>query len=287
MTADVEVLRSFTASGVPLAAHRIEVNFLAYGPSVTAFVCCSPPPLPDIQPGEVRILPLSTNSNSASQPWPLMADSGVDITIPVRADFESDPAPPPPSAPAFLIQEFASTLSRGTPGEIAALSGYLSRKWEDLSGELMPLLEAVIGDNRRQWAEIAASLHAARGIPRPAVAELFAAKPETPQKAGPLQGNLPLLHAALRKLRPSPETDDLLIRTWIANAPFNAWGSANSLVEYADNPATTETLRQALRNDLRGSSFIAMVLANHGNKTILPDAVARAFPVQDDPTGLR
>ena len=247
MTADVEVLRSFTASGMPLAAHRIEVNFLAYGPSVTAFVCCSPPPLPDIQPGEVRILPLSAHSNSASQPWPLMADSGVDITIPVRAEAESEPAPPA-SARAFLMGEFVNTLSRGTPGEIARLSGYLSRKWEDLSGELMPLLEAAIGDNRQQWAEVAASLHAAHGIPRPTVAELFSTKPETPPKAGPLQGNLPLLQAALRKLQPSPETDDLLIRTWIANAPFNAWGSANSLVEYADSPVTTETLRQALRS---------------------------------------
>lgn len=285
MTADVEVLRSFTASGMPLASHQIQVHFLAYGPSVTMFVNGYPPPLPDIKSGEVRILPLRENTNPASEPWQLMADSGVDITIPVRADPESEPAPPPPSARSFLIQEFASTLSRGTPGEIAALSGYLSRKWEDLSGELMPLLE-VIGGNRQQWAEVAASLHAARGIPRPTVAELFAAKPETPPKAGPLQGNLPLLLAALRKLQFSPETDDLLIRTWIANAPFNAWGSANSLVEYAGSPVATETLRQALRNDLRGSSYIAMVLATHGNKAILPDALARAFRVTDDPMRL-
>lgn len=77
-----------------------------------------------------------------------------------------------------------------------------------------------------------------------------------------------------------------MIRTWIADAKFNAWGSANSLVEYADTPVTTETLRQALRDDLRGSSYIAMVLANHGDNTILPDAIARAFRVTDDPTGL-
>jgi len=66
MTADVEVLRSFTASGMPIAAHRIQVHFLAYGPSVTAFTCCSPPPLPNIQSGDIRILPLSANSNPAS-----------------------------------------------------------------------------------------------------------------------------------------------------------------------------------------------------------------------------
>jgi hypothetical protein len=289
MTADVEVLRSFTvsgtASGIPLGSHQIQVRFLAYGPSVTMFVNGYPPPLPEIKLGEVRILPLRENSNPASEPWQLMADSGVDLTIPVGADAESEPAPPE-SARVFFIREFANTLSRGTSGEVAALSGYLSHQWEDLSGELMPLLEAVIGDNRQQWAEIAASLHAARGIPRPTVAELFSARLETPPKAGPLQGNLPLLQAALRKLQPSPETDDLLIRTWIAKAPFNAWGSANSLVEYADRPVTTETLRQALRNDLRGSSYIALVLANQGNSTILPDAVARAFRVTDDPMGL-
>jgi hypothetical protein len=250
------------------------------------FVNGYPPQLPDIESGDVRILPLRKNAiNPASEPWQLMADSGVDITIPVRADAESEPAPLPSSARSFLIQEFASTLSRGTPGEIAALSGYLSRKQEDFSGELMPLLE-VIGDNRQQWAEVAASLDAARGIPQPTVAELFAAKPGTLPKGARLQGNLPLLLAALRKLGPSPATDDLLIRTWIANAPLNAWGSANSLVEYADSPVATEALRQALRNDLRGSSYIALVLANSGNQAILPDAVARAFRVTDDPMGL-
>ena len=238
-----------------------------------------------IQPGEVRILPLRENAKAASEPWQLMADSGVDITIPVRAAPESERVPAWPSGRSFLIQEFGNTLSRGTPGEIAALSGYLSRKREDLSAELMPLLEA-IGDNRQQWAEIATSLHAALGVPRPTVAELFSSKPGTTPKAGTLQGNLPLLQAALRKLQPSPETDGLLIRTWIANAPLNVWGSANSLVEYADSPVTTETLRQALRKDLRGSSYLAMVLANHGNEAIVPDAVARAFRVTDDPAGL-
>jgi hypothetical protein len=36
MIADVEMLRSFPASGAPLAGRQIEVEFLAYGPSVTA-----------------------------------------------------------------------------------------------------------------------------------------------------------------------------------------------------------------------------------------------------------
>lgn len=280
MTAGVEVLRSFTSPGLTVPSHQIEVHFLSYGPSVTMFVNGNPPPLPNLKPDEIRILPLRENSNPGSQAWELMADSGVNLTIRVRADPGGEPAPPP-SARVFLIREFANTLSGGTPGEIAGLSGYLLSQTEDLSAELMPLLEAAIGGDRQRWAEIAASLHAAQAIPRPTVADLFSAKPGT--FAGPGRGSLPLLQAVLRKLQPSLETDDLLIKTWIANAPFNAWGSANSLVEYADRPVTIETLRQALRNDVRGSSYIAMVLANHGDKAILPDAVARAFRVIDNP----
>ena len=278
VTADLEVLRVFTASGMPFPSRQIELHFLSYGPS-------DPPPLPNLKSGEIRILPLKENTSPGSEAWQLIADSGMDIIIPVRPDAESEPVPPPASARAFLIREFVNTLSRGTPGEIAALSSYLSRQWEDLSGELMPLLDPAIGDNRHQWAELAASLHAARGIPRPTIAELFSEKPEILHKLAALQGNLKLLQAALRKLQASPGIDELLIRTWIADAPFNAWGSANSLIEYADNPVTAETLREALRNDLHGSSYIAMVVANHGNETILPDAVARAFRVIDDPTG--
>src|SRR5579871_345470 len=284
MTADVEVLRSFTAAGLKVSSHQIEVHFLSYGPTVTQFVNGHPPPLPDIKRGEIRILPLRRNWNPASEPWQLMADSGVNLTIPVRAETTGEPLSP--SARVFLIRELANTLSGATPGEIGALSGYLSRQMEDLSGELMPLLEAAIGGDRQRWAEIAASLHAAQGIPRPSVADLFVAKPGALAAPGPARGNLPLLQAALRKLQPSRETDDLLIRTWIADAPFNAWGSANSLVEYADNPVIAETLGPALRNDVRGSSYIAMVLAGHGNKAILPDAVARAFRVLDDAEGL-
>jgi len=166
------------------------------------------------------------------------------------------------------------------------LSGFLSSEGEDLSGDLMPLVEPLVRDNRQQWADIAAGLDAAMGMPRPVMADLFSAKSAIAGPAGPYRGLLPILQAALRKLRPSPETDELLIRCWIANAPFNAWGSAGSLVEYADNPVTTESMRQALRNDVRGSSYISMVLVNHGNKALLPDAMARAFRVLNDPAGL-
>jgi hypothetical protein len=145
----------------------------------------------------------------------------------------------------------------------------------------MPLLEPAIGEDRRRWAEVATNVLAAQGIPRPELAVLLAGKAEP--KDWPLRPSLFLAQAALRKLKASPETDTLLIQTWIAEAPLHGWGSANSLVEYADHPVTTETLRQALDNDLSGSSYIALVLVRSGNRDILPNALVRALKVADRP----
>lgn len=92
-----------------------------------------------------------------------------------------------------------------------------------------------------------------------------------------------MARAALGKLGQTPETDALLIRTWIGNAPSEAWGAATSLVEFAKNPVTTETLRAALRNDVVGSAQIALFVARNGNREILADALARALRVADRP----
>ncbi|HXB67074.1 MAG TPA: hypothetical protein VNY05_02460 [Candidatus Acidoferrales bacterium] len=280
MTAEVEVLRSYTGSGEAVAVNLLPVSFWAYGPSVTQIVNGYPPPLPHIEPGQVLIFPLRENRNPASELWRLTADSGADLTIPARAGL-ADFGPPPATERPFLVREIANTLSRGTPREVFAIAGYLAGQNEDLIGELMPLLEPAIGQDRQRWAEVAANLLAAQGVPRPAVADLLSGKAEP--KDWPLRPSLFLAQTPLRKLKASPETDALLIETWIAGAPWNAWGSANSLIEYGSNPVTTQTLRHALDNDLAGSSYIALVLARNGNRAILPAALARALKVADRP----
>ncbi len=272
MTAEFQVLRSY---GKPVAASTIKVHFLAYGPSVTQFVNGYPPPLPNLKPGQVLILPLQENKNPASELWQLTADSGADLTIPARAEL-TDSGPPPSTARAFLDREIANALTQGTPPEVSQVASYLAGQYEDLKGELMPLLDAAIGDNRPRWAEVATNLLAAQGIPRPSVADLLSAKEPNDWRGR-------LTQATLQKLKASPETDTLLIKTWIAEAPLHAWGSANSLLEYANNPVTTETLRQALQNDLAGSSYIAWTLAHNGHQANLQEAITRALKVADRP----
>lgn len=280
MTAHLKVLRSFTGSGEQITLDLLQVHFLAYGPSVTMFVNGTPPPLPNLAPGKVLVLPLKENKNPASQLWHLIADSGVDLTIPTQGEIV-DSGPPPPTARAFLVREIANALSRGTPAEVSAVAGYLASQYEDLTAELMPLLEPAIGDERQRWAEVATNLLAAQGIPRPSVADLLTAKAEP--RDWPGRPSIFLAGAALQKLKASPDTETVLIETWVSEAPLHAWGSANSLLEYADNPVATETLRQALRNDVVGSSYIALTFAHTGHQATLPEALVRALKVADRP----
>jgi hypothetical protein len=280
MTAEVQVLRSYPVTEEHVLPDRLRVRFLAYGPSVTMITNGYPPPLPNFESGKVLILPLQENKNPATDAWQLMADSGVNLTIPARAEI-AEAEPPPASASVFLDREIANSLSRGTPAEISAAAGYLANQHDDLTTELMPLLGPSIGDDRERWAEVASNLLAAQGTPRPSVADLLAGKPKS--KDWPGRESLFLTQVALQKLKASPETDTLLITTWIAEAPLHAWGSADSLLEYGDNPITTETLRQALKNDLDGTSYIAWTLARNGHQATLPEALARALKVADRP----
>jgi hypothetical protein len=282
MTAEFQVLRSYTGSGEPIAGNRLRVYFLAYGPSVTKFMNGFPPPLPRVEPGQALILPLQKNKCPASELWQLTADSGVDLTIPARLELP-DSGAPPATARAFLFREIANALSRGTPPEVATVAGYLVHQYQDLTGELMPLLQSAVGDDRERWAEVAANLLAAEGIPRPTVADLLSSKAEPKDWSG--RHSLFLTHAALQQLKASPETDTLLIKTWIAEAPLHAWGSATCLLEYGSHTITTETLRQALRNDVAGSCYIAWTLARNGHRATLQEALARALKVADRPDG--
>lgn len=275
MTADIRVLRSYTAAGMQFPFERIQLRFVA---------CCrkafiNGPFLPQIEPGQVHVLPLRENKDPASELWQLVPDEGMGLTLPSRADMIL--SEPPPTARAFLIREIANTLSRGTPREVTAVGQYLAGQRENLTKELLPFLEAAIGEDRQHWAEVATCILATTGTPRPSISSLFSGKVD-PEQSGHQQ-SVYIAQAALTKLGVSPQTEDLLIKTLIADAPLHAWGSAGILLEYVDNPVTTQTLRQALKDDLAGSSYIAWTLARNGQKGFLREALIRGLRVADRP----
>ena len=278
MSAEVHVLRSYTASGKPLPLDQIRLRFLAYLGTSPPMV--GGPVFPKIEPGRVLVLPLQSNKNPASDLWKLLLDEGMGLTIPSRAEMLAA-SPPPANARAFLLREIANTFSRGTPMEAAAVGKYLSSQSENLAPELVPLLDPAIGNDRSRWAEVATGTLATTGIPRPTIAELLGR--ETQPEEWEHRRSLFIAQAALRKLGASPQTDNLLIRKLIADAPVHAWGSAGTLLEFADNPVTTKTLRQALKDDLAGSSYIAWTLARNGHQEVLQEALGRALKVANRP----
>lgn len=276
VTAEVRVLRSYTASAKPFPFDRIKLAFLA---------CCrkgfvNGPALPQLEPGQVHVLALRDNKDPVSQPWQLMPDEGLGLTIPTREEMAFSGLPS--TARGFLLREIANTLSAGTPKEVAAVGGYLAYQHLNLTADLMAFLEPAISNDRQRWAEVATSILATTGIPRPSIEDLLTGKTVPEKWQG--QQSVWIAQAALRKLGASPETDDLLIKTLIADAPVHAWGSATILLEYADNPVATETLRRALQDDLTGSSYIAWTFAHSGHQAVLKEALVRALRVADRPT---
>ena len=105
MTANIEVLRSYTASGSSISSNRLRVKFLEYGGNI-ASMNGFPPPLAHLESGQIAILPLQMNKNPI-EPWLLLADSGVGLIIPARVEIKSS-GPQPASARAFLDREIAN-----------------------------------------------------------------------------------------------------------------------------------------------------------------------------------
>ncbi len=275
MTADVRILRSYVTSGTPVPLGQLQLHFLA---------CCTNeltngPIFSGIEPGQVLVLPLRDNKNPASESWRLVPDEGIDMTLPTRAEMEN--IGPPPTARAFLIREIANTLSRGMPWEVTAVGRYLAEQHENLTPDLMPLMEPAIDANRQRWAEVATGIMATTGIPRPSFSDLLSGIAGEERQWG--QRSVFIAQAALRKLGASPESQSLLIETLIADTPIHAWGSASVLLEYADKPLTIQTLRQALNAGLPGSAYVAWTFARAGHQAVLEEGLKRALKVVDQP----
>ena len=273
MTADIRVLRSFK-TGEPLSRDHIQLSFLQYAP---AQAMSSPPPLPSIDPGATLVLPLQKNDDP-SQPWKLLDKTGRDLTIPATADFP-DSVPLPSNAHAFLLGELANVIVGGNRSEVLAAGRYLRSEPGGTSRELLPLIESQVAPNdQNRWLDIATGLVTGGGIPRPKFAELRDTAPKIPDWAL-------IARAATQKLGESQSADILIIEKLLADAPINAWGAAMSLIEFGDNPVLTQRLRQALSDDVEGTSYIAWTLARNGHKAFLDDALSRALRVCDRPTG--
>src|SRR5215472_587038 len=266
MTANIHVLRSFK-TGEPLSLDRIQLSFLQYAPTQTGF---GPPSLPEIEPGATLCLPLQKNDDP-SQPWKLLDKMGHDLTIPVTTDLP-DSVPRPSNAHAFLLGELANVIVRGNRREVLDAGRYLRTEPGNTARELLPLVESQVAkDDQDRWLDIATGLVTGGGTPRPTFAELRDPNAKVDWAL--------IARTATQRLGDPAEADTRIIEKLLADAPINAWGAAMSLIEFGDHPVLIERLRQAVRNDVEGTSYIAWTLARNGHRAFLDDALARALRV--------
>jgi len=271
MTANIRVLRSFK-TGEPFAQDQIQLTFLQFAPNQALL---SPPPLPNIEPGETLVLPLKQNDDPA-KPWALLDYQGAHLTIPAHAELTESHAGPG-TAHAFILRELSNVIAHGTRREMFAMASYLRSQSGATARELLPAVELQVAPNDQvRWLDIATGLITGVGIPRPTFAEL-----RNPEAKIPDWAVIP--RTALLKIGDPLEADPPIIQQLLADAPINAWGSAMSLLEFGDHPALIAGLRQALRDDVSGSCYIAWTQAHRGYTAVLDDALPRALRVLSQP----
>jgi hypothetical protein len=111
MTAEVTVLRFIEKPDVtgPVPAGHLKIRFVGRdGPD---FSFCARE-LPQIEPGQVLLLPLKANGNAVFEPWQLIGRDGYGMTIRVAEEMRA-PAPAAPDGRSFLIRELVNSF-RGT-----------------------------------------------------------------------------------------------------------------------------------------------------------------------------
>ena len=272
MRAQVTVLRSFAGLGgnAPSAGSHVDVRFLAYAEN-HAFVN-GPPPLAFLRAGDTVILPLLDNLEPHAQPWRLMAVDGIGLTIPARsALFRS--AMNVNTGRQFILRELANSLAEGTPEEITAAAGYVHDQSENLTPELMPLLQGAIGNDGQRWAEIEVGL---MGISRPTIEDLRAGGWRDSNWNPSVDHGYSIASLILKRLAASPDSHRWVMRAIVEKAAFFPESASFLAQDYASDSDLTGSLHAALKERQPGAIYLACVLINEGQRMWVPEALASA-----------
>lgn len=91
-----------------------------------------------------------------------------------------------------------------------------------------------------------------------------------------------IVEHATQRLSQFSEGDLLLATALLENMPLFP-GRRGPVLDLADEPALIAGLREGLREDVPGSMTLAYVLAQSGSVELLPEALARALRIADQP----
>jgi hypothetical protein len=290
MTAGIEVLRSYwqpSAAGAGPAA-RLKVTFLGRdGPD---FSSCPFPLLPELEPGQVLLLPLSTNREETSQPWRLIGAGGYGMTTRVTSAMRAASRAARDSR-LFIVREIVNSLSRGDPVARFEAARLVATQAGYLEPELTAQLQNSIGRDSARWAQVLANMLLSYPGRTLTLSDIRAGKtePDWPDFKG-----FPLAQLALNHLS-TTNAEMLVWQSLIADLagftdepyhPLFAYNGAIALhaavaylMNYRHNSTFLEAVRKALRQDVPGSSFLAARLIDEGQSACLREALNRAMKV--------
>jgi hypothetical protein len=200
--------------------------------------------------------------------WHLSGDHG-DFAVLLAAPRPRQDAPRPTNRD-FLLDEAAGVLAEGTAEEVRDSA----RELHDFIGEeqaadFFALLEAAIGTDAPKLARVQALY-------------LFG----QPIFGGPgeaiVDPPLDVAKWASERLAGFPQRARLLAETLLENMEFA--NRVGSLLEVADQAILVPGVRRALHEGQPGALYLAQELLGTNHPELLPDALARAIQIADDPS---
>jgi hypothetical protein len=290
MTAEVTVLRFIRKPDVtgPVPAGRLKIRFVGRdGPD---FSFCARE-LPQIEPGQVLLLPLKANGNGPPEPWQLIGSDGYGVTIRVAEEMR-EAVPAASDGRSFLIRELVNSFRGSDPMAEFAAASLVATQANYLEPELSTRIRNALGGNTRRWGQLLASILVSYPGGNPlTLADVRAATttPPWPRFQGFPQAQLALSHlpetaaealvwrAVFAEL-PSL-TDDPYHPLFAYNSSVALHTAVSYLSHYRDDPTFLKAVKAALREDRPGSSYLASRLMSEGQMACLPEALGRAMKV--------
>ncbi len=156
MTAEVTVLRFMRKPGAMASTPvgRLKIRFVGRdGPD---FSFC-PRELPQIEPGQVLLLPLKANGNVAGDPWQLVGTEGNGITMRVAEEMRV-PAAAVQDGRSFVIREFVNSFRGSDPMAEFTAASVVATQANYLEPELGARIRNSLGGDKSRWVRLLASV---------------------------------------------------------------------------------------------------------------------------------
>ncbi|HEX4808262.1 MAG TPA: hypothetical protein VH325_05000 [Bryobacteraceae bacterium] len=293
MTAEVKVLRFTQKAGLAELPSAGTVYIRFVGRDGPDFSFC-PVALPELEPGQVLLLPLRANANASSEPLRLIGDDGYGMITRV-AEQMAEPATPTGDMRAFIVRELINSFRRGDPISLYTASGLVAQQGDYLEPDLSIELERSLSADRGRWAQVLGNMLLLYPDGPKGIADVSSGA----TASGRFKGS-GLVKLALRHLGGDNDAQAMVGRAILDDIPGFADEPYHELFSYNPNPALhaaeeyllhhsdraylIENVRTGLREDRPGFLSMAWRLIYNGQNLLIANASEKATKVLRRPS---